>query len=140
MEHTVISIQATVNLPVTKIWDLWVTPEHIMNWNNASDDWHTPKVINELREGGKFNYRMEARDGNVGFDFEGTYDLIIPNDKIEYTIVDGRKVIIDFTSQEHQTHILETFEAETIHDRELQQQGWQAILDNFKKYAEQNNG
>jgi uncharacterized protein YndB with AHSA1/START domain len=138
MEHSIISVQTTIDLPVEIAWELWVGPEHVMNWNNASDDWHTPKAANDLRQGGKFNYRMEARDGSMGFDFEGTYDIVIPNDKIEYTIADGRKVIIEFAKQENKTHILETFEAESFHTKELQQQGWQAILDNFKKYAEQN--
>ncbi len=137
MEHTIISVQTTVDAPIDKVWDCWVNPEHIMQWNNASDDWHTPRAANNLKEGGRFNFRMEARDGSMGFDFEGTYDVVIPNDKIEYTIADGRKVIVDFTAQDKQTHILETFEAETFHTTELQQQGWQAILDNFKRYTEQ---
>lgn len=138
MEHTFITLQTTVDAPVERVWDLWITPEHIIHWNNASDDWHTQKATNDLRQGGKFVYRMEARDGSMGFDFGGIYDIVIPNDKIEYTIGDGRKVIVDFAAQNQQTHILESFEAETSHTVELQQQGWQAILDNFKKYTEQN--
>ncbi len=132
----IISVQTTVDAPVEKVWEIWTTPHHITRWNSASEDWHTPTATNDLREGGKFSSRMEARDGSMGFDFEGTYDLVIPNKKIEYTMSDGRRVIIEFTSHGNQTHILETFEAETENPVELQQQGWQAIMDNFKKYAE----
>jgi uncharacterized protein YndB with AHSA1/START domain len=129
--ENIISVQTTVNTPVEKAWEIWTTPIHITRWNNASEDWHTPTAINDLREGGKFSCRMEARDGSMGFDFEGTYDLVILNKKIGYTMSDSRRVIIEFTSQGNQTHIKETFEAETENSVELQQQGWQAIMDNF---------
>ena len=131
-----ITIETTVNAPLARVWESWTTPADIMAWNAASDDWHTTLSTVDLREGGTFSSRMEARDGSMGFDFEGTYDLVIPNKKIEYTMSDGRRVIIEFTSHGNQTHILETFEAETENPVELQQQGWQAIMDNFKKYTE----
>jgi uncharacterized protein YndB with AHSA1/START domain len=137
MEYTKISVQTTVNAALDKVWDLWTSPAHITRWNNASDDWHTPTATNDLREGGKFSSRMEAKDGSMGFDFEGTYDLVLPQNKIEYTMSDGRKVIIEFTAIGSQTHIMETFDAETENPVDLQRQGWQAIMDNFKKYAEQ---
>ena len=137
MEPTIISVQTMVNAPLDKVWDLWTSPAHITRWNNASDDWHTPSATNDLREGGKFSSRMEAKDGSMGFDFEGTYDLVIPGNKIEYTMSDGRKVIIEFSSSGNQTHIMETFDAERENPVDLQRQGWQAIMDNFKKYAEQ---
>lgn len=137
MEPVIISIHTIVDAPMDKVWELWSNPLHITRWNNASADWHTPTAANDLREGGKFSFRMEARDGSMGFDFDGTYDLVIPGKKIKYTMSDGRRVMIEFTEQGKQTHILENFEAETENTAELQQQGWQAILDNFKKYAEQ---
>jgi len=139
MEKKPITVSATVEAPIEKVWEFWTLPEHIMQWNNASDDWHSPKSINDLRTGGKFLTRMEAKDGSMGFDFGGVYDVVIPNDKIEYTMGDGRKVVVDFTDNKNQTTIEETFEAESENSPELQQQGWQAILDNFKKYAEQHS-
>jgi len=139
MEKKPITVSATVEAPIEKVWEFWTVPEHIMQWNNASDDWHSPKSINDLRTGGKFLTRMEAKDGSMGFDFGGIYDVVIPNDKIEYTMGDGRKVVVDFTDNKNQTTIEETFEAESENSPELQQQGWQAILDNFKKYAEQHS-
>ena len=139
MEKKPITVSATVEAPIEKVWEFWTVPEHIMQWNNASDDWHSPKSMNDLRTGGKFLTRMEAKDGSMGFDFGGVYDVVIPNDKIEYTMGDGRKVVVDFTDNKNQTTIEETFEAESENSPELQQQGWQAILDNFKKYAEQHS-
>jgi uncharacterized protein YndB with AHSA1/START domain len=137
MEHAMITVQATVNAPIEKVWNLWTSPEHIIHWNHASDDWHTPSAENDLKVGGKFSCRMESRDGSMGFDFGGMYDILLPREKIGYTMDDGRKAIIEFTVLDNHTHILETFEGETQNAAELQQQGWQSILDNFKKYAEQ---
>jgi len=139
MEKTPITVTAIIDAPIEKVWEYWTRPEHIVQWNNASDDWHSPRSTNDLRTGGKFLTRMEARDGSMGFDFDGVYDVVIPNDKIEYTMSDGRKVVVDFTDNKNQTTIEETFEAESENSPELQQQGWQAILDNFKKYAEQHS-
>jgi uncharacterized protein YndB with AHSA1/START domain len=131
-----ITVEATVNAPVEKVWKIWTTPEHIMKWNNASDDWHTPTAENDLRVGGKFLSRMEAKDGSFGFDFWGIYDDVITNKRITYTMGDNRKVEIIFKSEGNTTTVTETFEAENENPVELQQQGWQAILNNFKKHAE----
>jgi len=131
-----ITVEATVNAPLEKVWKLWTTPEHIMKWNNASDDWHTPKAENDLRVGGKFLSRMEAKDGSFGFDFWGIYDEVKTNELISNTLGDGRKMKVVFTPQGNTTIVTETFEAEGENPVELQQQGWQAILNNFKTYAE----
>jgi uncharacterized protein YndB with AHSA1/START domain len=135
-EKTSITIEAVIKAPVEKIWKDWTNPEAIVKWNNASDDWHTTRAENDLRAGGKFNARMEAKDGSFGFDFYGIYDKVITNELIEYTLGDDRKVKIIFTKQGNNTQIIETFEAENTNSIELQKGGWQAILDNFKKYTE----
>jgi len=135
-KKTIITVQALVLAPVNKVWECWTNPIHITHWNNASDDWHTPKSENDLRVGGKFLSRMEARDGSMGFDFEGEYLQIEPYKFIEYILGDGRKVQIGFVSDQNETNVTESFEAEDMNSTELQQAGWQAILDNFKKYAE----
>jgi uncharacterized protein YndB with AHSA1/START domain len=137
-EKTQITVETTVKAPVEKAWKLWTTPEHITCWNNASDDWYTPWAESDLQEGGKFSYRMEAKDGSFGFDFGGMYDEVKTNELIAYTIDDGRKVKVIFTSNGTETKIVEIFEAESTHPIEMQRGGWQAILDNFKKYAETN--
>ncbi len=131
-----ITVETTVNAPVAKIWKYWTTPEHITKWNNASDDWHTPRVENDLKAGGRFNCRMEAKDGSTGFDFEGTYDAVNPHKQIAYTMSDGRKVQITFTPEGEGTRIVEAFEAETENSVDMQRDGWQAILNNFKRYTE----
>ncbi|WP_152270543.1 SRPBCC family protein [Agriterribacter humi] len=133
---TTITVENTINAPVEKVWECWTKPEHIIQWNNASDDWHTPRAENDLRAGGSFTSRMEAKDGSMGFDFGGVYDAVTLNEYIEYTLGDGRKVKIIFSTQGKQTKITESFEAEDTHSVEMQQGGWQAILDNFKKYTE----
>lgn len=131
-----ITVETVVHSPVEKVWEYWTDPEHIKQWNNASDDWHTPYAENDLRVGGKFVSRMEAKDGSFGFDFGGVYDKVSTNESIAYTLGDGRKVKIAFLRQENDTRIIESFDAEETHTVEMQQAGWQAILDNFKKYAE----
>ncbi len=137
MENSVlITVSVDVESPVSKVWKYWTSPEHIMQWNNASDDWHTPRAENDLRAGGKFLYRMEAKDGSMGFDFSGEYDEIVEFKMIRYTLADSRKVTIEFSGTGNVTQIVETFEAETENSAELQQYGWQCILDNFKKHAE----
>ena len=135
---TSITVEAIINAPVEKVWKLWTVPQHIMQWNNASDDWHTPKAENDLRVGGKFSSRMEAKDGSFGFDFWGVYDEVKPNQVIAYTIGDGRKVKITFISQDNATKVTVTFEAENQNPIDMQRGGWQSILNNFKKYAEAN--
>ena len=133
---TKITVETTVNAPVEKVWRSWTEPQHITKWNNASDDWHTPWAKADFKEGGNFVARMEAKDGSMGFDFGGVYNVIKTNEYIEYTIADGRKVQVSFSGSGHQTKVVETFEAESTNPIELQRGGWQAILDNFKKYTE----
>ena len=133
---TVLTVKTTINAAVEKVWEYWSKPAHITQWCNASDDWHTPRAENDLRTGGKFTSRMEARDGSMGFDFGGIYDAVKLHEYIEYTMDDGRKVSIHFNADGNKTTIVESFDAEDTNPLELQQGGWQAILDNFKKYTE----
>jgi uncharacterized protein YndB with AHSA1/START domain len=135
---TSITVENTVNAPVEKVWEFWNGPEHITKWNFADESWHSPAAENDLRVGGKLSARMEAKDGSFGFDFWGIYDEIKPNKLIAYTLGDNRKVNITFTDQGGSTKVVETFEAEDTHSIEMQKGGWQAILDNFKKYVEAN--
>ena len=135
-EKTVITVETTVNAPVEKVWKIWTSPEHITQWSTASDDWHTTKSENDLRQGGKFSSRMEAKDGSMGFDFEGVYDEVTENKTIAYTLGDGRKVSITFASEGNQTLVTESFEAENTNPVEMQKGGWQAIMNNFKAYVE----
>ena len=131
-----ITVETLINAPVEKVWELWTETEHIVNWSNASDDWYTPKAENDLKVGGGFLSRMEARDGSAAFDFTGKYTAVEDLKFIEYVIADGRNVKIFFTSEESKTKVEETFEAENTHTIEMQKGGWQSILDNFKKYVE----
>lgn len=135
-QKTKITVEAFVKAPKDAVWKLWTTPEDIVRWNNASTDWHTPSAKNDLRGGGEFLYRMEAKDGSFGFDFGGVYDNIKTEEFIAYTIGDGRKVEINFTSHGNETKVTETFEAESQNPIQMQRDGWQAILNNFKKYTE----
>jgi len=132
-----ITVQAVVNAPVEKVWEYWTAPGHIMQWNNASEDWHTPSAKNDLRVGGKFNWRMESKDKSMGFDFEGNYTKVKPHEALEYTIADGRTVVIRFEEVDSKTRMDITFEAENENPKELQREGWQAILNNFKKHVEE---
>lgn len=134
-ERTVITVQTTVNAPAAKVWEYWTMPEHITQWNSASPDWHTPRAENDLREGGRFTARMEAKDGSMGFDFSGVYTKVKAHELIAYTLGDDRKVSISFAGDDAVT-VTESFEAEEVNSIELQKGGWQAILDNFKKYTE----
>ena len=131
-----ITIETTVNAPVQKAWEYWTKPEHIVKWNHASDDWHTTRAESDLVPGGKFSSRMEAKDGSMGFDFWGIFDVVDEYKKIESTMGDGRKLFVEFTEQGDKTHVTESFETEDVNSAEMQRQGWQAILDNFKKYTE----
>ena len=135
---TLITIQTQVKAPVEKVWEYWTSPVHIVKWNSASEDWHTPRAENDLRTGGRFSSRMEARDGSFGFDFGGVYDIVETHKRIEYTLEDDRKVRIHFTSNGDTTEVIESFEAESTNPVEMQRSGWQSILDNFKKYTEGN--
>jgi uncharacterized protein YndB with AHSA1/START domain len=135
-EKTRITVQILLNASVEKVWKSWTEPQHIVHWCAASDDWHTTHSENELCVGGKFLSRMEAKDGSFGFDFSGQYDKVELHRQIEFTLDDERKVQISFTTQENGTLVTESFEAENENPVELQKTGWQAIMDNFKKYVE----
>ena len=135
----IITVETSVKVPIAKVWELWTTPEHIKNWNKANDDWQTTNAENDLRPGGRFVSRMEAKDGIMGFDFGGTYDKVDAKKLIAYTLDDGRKVEITFASEGDSTKITETFEAENTNPIDMQQGGWQAILNSFKKYVETKN-
>ncbi|MCC6583667.1 MAG: SRPBCC family protein [Chitinophagales bacterium] len=136
MENKNIIVTATITAPVEKVWNYWTGPQHITQWYNASDDWHAPRAENDVQAGGKFSTRMEAKDGSFGFDFNGIYDEIKTNELISYTIEGGRKVSITFSENGNETIVTETFEAENENPIDMQRAGWQAILDNFKKYVE----
>ncbi|TKC07043.1 SRPBCC family protein [Pedobacter frigoris] len=136
MEPTVITVENTINAPVARVWEAWTNPEHITKWSFASDDWHTPYAYNDIRTGGKFKSTMAAKDGSMSFDFEGIYSNVEEHKLIEYAMADGRKVKISFTDQGDSTKVVESFDAENTNPIEMQQGGWQAILDNFKKYTE----
>lgn len=132
----IITVETTVKSTIEIVWQAWTTPEHIVHWNFASHDWHCPKAVNNLTVGGEFSYRMEAVDGSVGFDFNGRYLEVSDREKILYAIEDGREVEIVFVAEGEVIHITESFEAEDIHTHDQQREGWQSILNNFKKHAE----
>ena len=135
-----ITIEAVVEAPLDKIWKAWTSPTDIMQWNAASDDWCCCSATNDLRLGGEFCYRMEARDGSEGFDFEGKYTHINPPRRIEYMLGDelgvARVVVVEFEVRDKDVVVRETFDAEKIHTTEQQRQGWQSILNRFKKHVE----
>ncbi|WP_256011483.1 SRPBCC family protein [Desertivirga xinjiangensis] len=135
-EQKKISVEATVNAPVEKVWQVWNNPADIMQWNTPDPSWHTTSSENDLRTNGKFKSRMEAKDGSFGFDFEGTYDKVELHKEIAYTMPDGRTATTLFNGEDGKTTLTTTFDAESQNDPEFQKQGWQAILDNFVKYAE----
>ncbi len=131
-----ITISSTIKAPITKVWACYTQPEHIIRWNTASPDWHTTKAENDLMVGGRFCSRMEAKDGSFGFDFEGTYDVVVIQERLDYTLSDGRKVEVVFEEDDQATTIIVHFEPESQNLPEMQQGGWQAILDSFKRYTE----
>lgn len=131
-----ITVQAVINAGQESVWEFYTNPEHITQWNSASDDWHTPSAENNLQPGGKFNYRMESKDGSLGFDYWGIYDELKPPEFLDFTLGDGRKVIVTFTDMKEKTSAVIEFEPEDTNSMEMQRDGWQAILDNFKKYVE----
>ncbi len=133
-----ITVENTINADVKKVWDYWNQPKHITKWNFASNDWCCPKASNELRVGGKLSSRMEAKDGSFGFDFEGIYDEVVPQRKLRYSLEDGRSVTTHFEDLKGKTHVTTTFDSDAENPVEMQRGGWQAILDNFKKYSENN--
>ncbi len=130
-----VTIETTVKAPINKVWSAWTSPEDIKQWNAASDDWHTTQSSVDLREGGAFSSRMEAKDGSFGFDFAGIYTKVIPNELLEFTFGD-RAAKVEFLNGENGVIVRETFDAETEHPIEMQRQGWQAILNNFAKHVE----
>lgn len=131
-----ITIETTANAPLDVVWDAWNTPADIMQWNAASDDWHTTASMVDLREGGTFNSRMEAKDGSFGFDFAGTYTRVVPHELIEYSLGDARHVSVEFSVKADGVHVRTTFDAEDENSAEMQRAGWQAIADNFARYVE----
>jgi len=131
-----VTVSSTINAPVSKVWEYWNKPEHITRWAFASDDWHVPYADNDLRVGGKFKTTMAAKDGSFSFDFEGIYINVDEHHYIEYNIGDGRNVKIYFDQEDGKTKITEVFEPEGINPLDMQQTGWQTILNNFKKYVE----
>ena len=133
---TTITVKTSINASIEKVWQCFTMPQHITQWNNASPDWHCPKAENDLRIGGKFSYNMAAKDGSASFDFWGIYDDILENELIMSTLGDGRKLKVTFASIGDITEVVENFEAEDENPIELQQSGWQAILNNFKNHTE----
>lgn len=131
-----ITVSTAVNAPIEKVWKVWNTPEHITQWYFASNDWHAPNAVNDLQVGKKFCIRMAAKDGSFAFDLIGEYVSINEHEFIEYNLEDGRKVQITFEVVGDKVFIDETFEPENENPEEMQRDGWQAILDNFKKYVE----
>jgi len=138
MTNNAITVEATINAPVEKVWKYWNEPQHITKWCSASDDWHAPFAENDLRKDGTFKTTMAAKDGSFSFDFGGIYTNVEKHKRIEYTMGDGRTVKVTCTPAGNATKIVETFEAETENSLEMQKDGWQAILNNFKKYVESN--
>lgn len=131
-----ITIQTTIAATIEKTWHFFSHPEHIQRWNAASEDWHCPKATNDLQIGGKFTYTMASKNGEFSFDFSGIYTKIVFQKTIEYAIEDGRKVAVFMEEIDGYTTVTEIFEPENLHPLEMQQQGWQSILDNFKKHTE----
>lgn len=138
MDFTKITIEALIAADIEKVWDYYNTPKHITNWNFASDDWHCLKAENDMKIGGIYNARMEAKDGSFGFDFKAIYDEIVPMTKVAYTLGDERKIITTFEKHEDKTKVITVFEAENTNPVDMQKAGWQAILNNFKRYTENN--
>lgn len=138
MERQKITVSTEINTPVSKVWTYWNEPEHITKWNFASEDWHCPSAENDLRVGGKYSARMEAKDGSFGFDFTTVYDDVVDQSKISYTMEDGRQSTTTFEEKDGKTKVTTIFDAEGENPIEMQQAGWQAILNNFKKYVEAN--
>ncbi len=137
-EKIKIIVEATINAPVEKVWNYWNALEHITKWCTATPEWHTPRAENDLKVGGKFLTRMKVKDGSFGFDFGGVYNEVKTNELIAYTMDDGRQTKITFSKVADGIKVEETFDAETVNPLEMQKGGWQAILDNFKKYTEAN--
>jgi uncharacterized protein YndB with AHSA1/START domain len=128
--------ETSIHKSMEQVWDCYTMPQHLVYWNFANDEWHSPRADNSFTIGGTFNIRMESKDGSMGFDFSGTYTNIILHNTIEYTMDDNRTAKINFIQEENAVKVTVQFEPETENTHELQQMGWQMILDNFKKYVE----
>jgi uncharacterized protein YndB with AHSA1/START domain len=131
-----ITVEAWVRAPLDAVWRAWTDPDDIVRWNAASEDWHTTSATVDLRVGGTFSSRMEAKDGSMGFDFEGTYTDVVPQERLAYAMEDGREVLVEFRSEDGGVRVREAFDAEETNPAELQREGWQAILDRFAAYVE----
>ena len=138
MNTTKVTVQATINADRKKVWDYYTNPEHITQWNFADPSWHCPNAENDMRVGGKYRARMEAKDGSFGFDFEAIYSELVAGEKFTYEMGDGRQATVNFIANDGQTEVVVEFDAETENPVDMQKAGWQAILDNFKKYTESN--
>jgi len=140
MEVIKITVKALVSAPTKKVWEYYTSPDHIIKWNFASDDWCCPSASNELFKGGRYVARMEAKDGSFGFDFEAVYNEVIPYESFSYsmgkTLGEGRQATVQFIQKGNETEVIITFDAENENSVDLQQQGWQAILNQFKLYTE----
>lgn len=136
--NTKITVQVTIMAPVDMVWEYYTNPHHIIHWNFTSDDWHCPKAENDLKIGGKYKARMEAKDGSWGFDFEAIYNEVIPQKEFTYTLADNRQATTRMKRQGDKTLVAVTFDAENQNPIDMQKDGWQAILDNFKRYVEVN--
>ncbi|MGO4292164.1 SRPBCC family protein [Chitinophaga sp. RAB17] len=133
-----VTVTASINADTHKVWDYYTQPEHITKWNFADPSWQCPAAANDMRIGGKYSARMEAKDGSFGFDFEATYNEIVDGEKFTYTMPDGRQVTVNFNKEGDKTEVVVTFDAEQENPIEMQKGGWQAILNNFKTYTESN--
>lgn len=131
-----ITVETDIQAPIDLVWDAYTAPEHIMEWNHASEDWHCPEAENDLEPGGAFCYTMAAKDGSQSFDLNGTFDEIVPGRLLTFTLDDSRHVRVTFDREGDSVHVTVEFEMEHENSEELQREGWQAILDNFKKHAE----
>lgn len=136
MNNQKITVNATINSSIEKVWNTYTQPEHIIQWNQASEDWCCPRAENDLKVGGKYNARMEAKDGSFGFDFEAIYEEVEPQKKLSYNMLDGRNATTEFISDGNQTKVKTTFDPENQNPIEMQQEGWQAIMNSFKNYVE----
>ena len=136
MKETSIIVEALIQCSATEAWHYYVSPEHIIHWNFASPEWHCPKADNALEEGGELNYVMAARDGSMSFEFKGIFNSIEEPLKLDYTLGDGRKVKVNLQPTDQGTRFVQSFEPEQENSLDLQRDGWQAILNNFKEYVE----
>jgi uncharacterized protein YndB with AHSA1/START domain len=132
-----LNVETVIAAPIDAVWEGYTNPQQVMEWNAASPEWHCPVAENDLRPGGRFTYRMEARDGSEGFDFGGVYDEVVVHERIAYTMDDGRRAVVNFAHEGEGVRVTVQFEPEAENTHELQQAGWQSILDNFKQYLEQ---